>query len=179
MDIAEFENKLKKWRNIKFFFPYKELSAYPNWKVAILTCMDCRIISNVFGIEDPGEAILIRNAGATFSLDTLRSIILAITKLDVKLVAVIGHTDCGSLMTQQQVNLLLETISKKSGYPREEILRLLGARDALEAFNGFDEVKKHVKTTIKNIQQHPIVKSFNINVLGYIYVTHTGEIISV
>ncbi|MHA1969916.1 MAG: hypothetical protein ACW964_19250 [Candidatus Hodarchaeales archaeon] len=64
METWELDEKFKKWRNINFYYPYSELTSIPNWRIAILTCMDCRITSRIFGIEDPGEVIVIRNAGS-------------------------------------------------------------------------------------------------------------------
>ncbi|MFX0184716.1 MAG: beta-class carbonic anhydrase, partial [Candidatus Hodarchaeota archaeon] len=173
------EEKFKQWRNLKFFYPYRELSANPKWQALILTCMDCRITSNVFGIEDPGEAIIIRNAGALLTKDSLRSILIAIYELNVNFIAVVGHTNCGGENTKGRMEELLSKISKKTKMSRNDVLNTLGTDDASQAFLGFKDVHLKVPSTVEALQQHPLIVSVDIDVVGYIYNTQTGDIIKV
>jgi carbonic anhydrase len=63
-------------------------------ELAIVTCIDSRIDPlAVFGLE-PGDAKILRNAGARITDDVLRSLALAIATLGVTRVAVVQHTDC-------------------------------------------------------------------------------------
>jgi carbonic anhydrase len=179
MDSKDLKNKLKHWKDLKYFFPYSELTGHPKWRVVILTCMDCRIISNVFGVEEPGEVTIIRNAGALLTPDSLRSILVAIYELEVNLIAVIGHTDCGGCMSNDEMETLLSTISKRTKISHEEVLRILGVSSVKQAFLGFSDVTVQVKRTVKAIQTHPLISSVEVNVLGYIYDTKSGEIIKI
>jgi carbonic anhydrase len=62
--------------------------------LAILTCIDSRIDPlAVFGLE-PGDAKILRNAGARVTDDVLRSLALAVATLGVTRIAVVQHTDC-------------------------------------------------------------------------------------
>lgn len=64
--------------------------------LAILTCMDARILpAKAFGLEE-GDAHVIRNAGGR-ARDALRSLIISQRLLGTREVAVIHHTDCGML----------------------------------------------------------------------------------
>src|SRR5918999_1086325 len=64
--------------------------------VAILTCMDARILpSRILGLEE-GDAHVVRNAGGR-ARDALRSLIISQRLLGTREVAVIHHTDCGML----------------------------------------------------------------------------------
>ncbi|MDQ3137183.1 MAG: carbonic anhydrase [Gemmatimonadota bacterium] len=68
----------------------------PARRLAILTCMDARIIpSRAFGLEE-GDAHVIRNAGGR-ARDALRSLIISQRLLGTVEIAVIHHTDCGML----------------------------------------------------------------------------------
>ena len=68
----------------------------PARRVAILTCMDARIIpSRALGLEE-GYAHVIRNAGGR-ARDALRSLVISQRLLGTRAVAVIHHTDCGML----------------------------------------------------------------------------------
>ncbi|MHA2244271.1 MAG: beta-class carbonic anhydrase [Candidatus Hodarchaeales archaeon] len=171
------DDKFKIWRNIKFYFPYRELTNQPKWRVAILTCMDCRITTNVFGIEDPGESIIIRNAGALLTPDSLRSLLIAIYDLKVNLIAVVGHTDCGGEMTKDQMNQLLNKISKKTGISSEKILQMLNVSSPTHALFGFNDVKIQIQRTIKTIREHPLVSQAEVEVVGYIYNTLDGSLV--
>ncbi|MFX0052091.1 MAG: beta-class carbonic anhydrase [Candidatus Hodarchaeota archaeon] len=173
------EEKFKQWKNLKFFFPYRELSANPKWHALILTCMDCRITSNVFGIEDPGEAIIIRNAGALVTKDSLRSILIAIYEFGVNFIAVVGHTDCGGENTKGRMEELLSKISKRTKMSRNDVLNSLGAQDVSQAFLSFKDVHLKVRSTVESLQYHPLILSEDVNVVGYIYNTQTGDIIKV
>ena len=72
------------------------LPARPARGLAVLMCMDCRIDPlSALGLS-LGDAVVLRNAGATVSDDVLRSIQLAYEALGVRAVHVIGHTDCAA-----------------------------------------------------------------------------------
>ena len=99
MNTLDIEQRMKKWQNLHYLFTYKDLTGKPTIKIAILTCMDCRIISVIFGVEEPREVIIIRDAGALLTEDSLRSLLIAVYELDVRIILVIGHTQCGGCMT--------------------------------------------------------------------------------
>jgi carbonic anhydrase len=64
--------------------------------LAVLTCMDCRIDPlGALGLS-LGDAVVLRNAGATVSDDMLRSLAMAAEALGVRGVHVIAHTDCAA-----------------------------------------------------------------------------------
>jgi carbonic anhydrase len=76
--------------------PPSALSNRPARALAVLTCMDCRIDPlSALGLA-LGDAVVLRNAGATVSDDVLRSLHMAHEALGVRAVHVIGHTDCAA-----------------------------------------------------------------------------------
>jgi carbonic anhydrase len=69
--------------------------------LAIVTCIDSRIDPLAsFGLK-PGDAKILRNAGARVTDDVLRTLILAAHVLGVNRVALIQHTDCGGTKVDQ------------------------------------------------------------------------------
>ncbi|HJQ02056.1 MAG TPA: carbonic anhydrase [Jatrophihabitans sp.] len=73
---------------------FDELTGRAARGLAVLTCMDSRIIPlAMLGLE-PGDAKVLRNAGARVTDDVLRTLVLATYLLDVNRVMVIAHTDC-------------------------------------------------------------------------------------
>jgi carbonic anhydrase len=63
-------------------------------KLAVLTCIDSRIDPLAMLGLHPGDAKILRNAGARVTDDALRSLVLAVNLLDVERVCVVQHTDC-------------------------------------------------------------------------------------
>lgn len=63
-------------------------------RLAVLTCMDSRIDPlGMLGLA-PGDAKILRNAGARVTEDVLRTLVLATYLLDVERVMVVAHTRC-------------------------------------------------------------------------------------
>ena len=62
--------------------------------LAVVTCMDSRIDPLPMLGLSPGDAKILRNAGARVSDDVLRTLVLAVHLLGVHRVLVVAHTDC-------------------------------------------------------------------------------------
>ena len=62
--------------------------------LAIVTCMDSRIAPLAIIGMKPGDAKILRNAGARVTEDVLRTLVLATHLLGVNRVLVMPHTDC-------------------------------------------------------------------------------------
>lgn len=73
------------------------LSRFPRRRLAIVTCMDCRINPLVTAGLELGDAHVIRNAGAVVTADVRRSLALSQRALDTKEVWIVMHTQCGVL----------------------------------------------------------------------------------
>jgi carbonic anhydrase len=77
-------------------FDRGELPLPPARGIAIVTCMDARILpSRALGLQE-GDAHVIRNAGGR-ARDALRSLIISQRLLGTREVAVIHRTDCDML----------------------------------------------------------------------------------
>jgi carbonic anhydrase len=75
-------------------FKSSELTGRAARELAIVTCMDSRIDPlGVVGMK-PGDAKILRNAGARVTEDVLRTLVLATHLLNVTRVLVMPHTDC-------------------------------------------------------------------------------------
>lgn len=76
-------------------FQAGKLPAPPARKLAVLTCMDARILPlEVFGLRT-GDAHIVRNAGGRASDDVLRSLAVSTRAMGVRAIAVVHHTECG------------------------------------------------------------------------------------
>jgi len=83
--------------------------------LAIVTCIDSRINPlAVFGLE-PGDAKILRNAGARVTDDVERGLALAAASLGVTRIAVVQHTDCK--LTAASDADLIEAVGQATGRP--------------------------------------------------------------
>ena len=95
-DILKFN---KEFVSSKAYERYRT-SKYPDKKIAIVTCMDTRLVELLpaaLGIRN-GDVKMIKNAGGVITNpfdSTVRSLLVAIYELGVNEIMIIGHTGCG------------------------------------------------------------------------------------
>ena len=69
----------------------------PSKKVAVVACMDARVMpALLLGLKE-GEAHVIRNAGGVVTDDEIRSLAISQRLLGTEEIVLIHHTDCGML----------------------------------------------------------------------------------
>ena len=167
----------KKFVEEKGYEPYFT-SKYPDKKLAILTCMDTRLIELLpaaLGIRN-GDAKVIKNAGGVITHpygSVMRSLLVAIVELGVEEVMVIGHTDCGV----QGMNgiELLEDLTKR-GVKQEHIDIIRHSGVDLETWlGGFESVEQSVEDTVYALQNHPLMPK-DVTIRGFIMNSETGEL---
>ena len=96
---------------------------YPNKKIAIVTCMDTRLVELLpaaLGFRN-GDVKIIKNAGGTITNpfdSTVRSLIVAIYELGVEEVMIIGHTGCG---VQGMDSAQMQHLMRERGIPDSHI----------------------------------------------------------
>ena len=139
-----------------------DLPSPPGRRVAILTCMDARLIPSEFlGLEE-GDAHVIRNAGGRASDDAIRSLILSYKLLGTREFVVIQHTDCGQL-TYDEEQL------------RERLRRDTGADASGIDFLTFSDLDESVRQDVAAIRDSPFIPD-EIAVHGYVYDVRTGRL---
>src|SRR6059036_2027869 len=83
-------------------FQKGDLPLPPAKKVAVVACMDARLIpTRVLGLEE-GDAHVIRNAGGVVTDDEIRSLAISQHLLGTEEIILIHHTDCGMLTFSDQ-----------------------------------------------------------------------------
>jgi carbonic anhydrase len=89
-------------------FELDKLPAPPARHLALVMCMDARILPlDVFGLA-PGDAHVIRNAGGRVTDDTIRSLLVSTHVLKTNAVAVVHHTECGMVTTDDTLRAAVE-----------------------------------------------------------------------
>ena len=168
----------------KAIFDKAGLSAQPGKRIAIVTCMDCRLNPYEFaGLKD-GEAHIIRNAGGRATDDAIRSLVVSHKVLGTKDWFIIGHTECGmSKITDEVLGQLLEqdleTASLEKGLwinPKRDSTKNCKPGSVLGKtinWGTFTDLHQTILDDIDTIRQHPLVSS-NVNIHGLIFDVHTG-----
>lgn len=129
----------------------------PTLEVAVVACMDCRIdVYATLGLS-PGEAHVIRNAGAR-AVDALRSIVVSQRKLGTREVMLIAHTDCGM-----------------ATFTSDDLRDELGPDAADLDFLTFDAVERMVADDTAWLAAHPLLLP-GTTVRGFVLDIETGKL---
>ena len=132
----------------------------PASHVAVVACMDARLIpTRVLGLEE-GDAHVIRNAGGVVTDDEIRSLAISQHLLGTEEIILIHHTDCGMLtFTDDEFRSRLQ---EETGIKPEW---------AAEAFSDLDE---DVRQSIRRIKASPFIPRKNVR--GFVYDVATGTL---
>ncbi len=153
-------------------------SKYPDKKIAIVTCMDTRLVELLpaaLGIKN-GDVKIIKNAGGTITNpfdSTVRSLLVAIYELGVNEIMIIGHTGCG---VQGMDSQEMQRLMRERGIDDEHINLMKHCGIDLDSWlHGFDDAEAAVLETVDLVKNHPLVPK-DIIVRGYIMDSETGEL---
>lgn len=141
-------------------FDKPDLDGSPAKKVAVLACMDARLIpTRVLGLEE-GDAHVIRNAGGVVSDDAIRSLSLSQHLLGTEEIILLHHTDCGMLkVTDEEFkSKLKEETGEEPDWP-------------IHAFGDLDE---NVRRSIERIEDSPFIPQKNVR--GFVYDVTNGSL---
>src|SRR3954466_11036062 len=95
--MSETDQLLENARAYADSFDKSDLGMPPSKHVAVLACMDARLIpTRVLGLNE-GEAHILRNAGGVVDDDAIRSLAISQNLLGTREIILIHHTDCGML----------------------------------------------------------------------------------
>lgn len=161
MSVAD--ELLRANENFARSFTLGELSVRPKRHVAVLACMDSRILfEHCLGLK-PGDAHMIRNAGGIATDDAIRSLIVSHHLLDTQEFIIINHTDCGLLKVKEDE--LKARLRDKMG----------ATADSPAHFHAFDDLEANVRQQIQTVKSHPWIPK-HIPVRGFVYDVKTGRL---
>jgi carbonic anhydrase len=141
-------------------FEKGDLPLPPARKLAVVACMDARIVvSRVLGLEE-GDAHVIRNAGGVITDDAIRSLAISQRLLGTEEIVLIHHTDCGMLTFSDDD--FKRSIQDETG---------VKPTWAAEAFGDVDE---DVRQSIARIMASPFIPRKNVR--GFVYEVETGKL---
>lgn len=173
-DILEFNRRFVEGRQYEKYVTSK----YPDRKIAVVTCMDTRLVELVpaaLGFKN-GDIKMIKNAGGVVTEpfgSAVRSILVGIYELGIEDVLIIGHSDCGA---QHISGEELLGMMRERGISQEDI-------DMCRFFDvdfdrwlcGFDSVEESVRSSVGLLESHPLIPD-DVRIWGFVIDSHTGEL---
>lgn len=143
-------------------FKAHDLTGQARKGLAIVTCMDSRIDPlRIVGMV-PGDAKILRNAGARVTEDVLRTLVLATHLLNVSRVLVMPHTDCK--MASGSEEEIHATIMERSGLDTRSI-EIRTVKDQIAA----------LISDLTRIRSFPFLPK-ELEITGAIYDVKSGEL---
>ena len=137
----------------------------PKRRLAIVTCMDARILpSRMLGLEI-GDAHIIRNAGGR-ATDALRSLVISQRLLGTTEIAVIHHTDCGMLTFSNED--LRSRVADELG---PSAARAAGGIDFLP----FADLDTSVRDDVLYLRRSPLIPQ-SVAIRGFVYDVRSGRL---
>jgi carbonic anhydrase len=142
-------------------FHLAELEPIAAKGLAVLTCMDSRIDPlGLLGLA-PGDAKILRNAGARVTDDVLRTLVVASHLLGVDRVMVVAHTNCRMASgTEDDVHAAI----RDSGGPDTRSISFLTTTDQ----------EASLAEDVQRVRSSPYLG--NVAVGGFLYDLNTGRL---
>ena len=157
---GEFERILEQNERFAEAFDRSALTAAPLTGLAILTCMDARIlVEDALGLR-VGDAHIIRNAAGLATEDAIRSLIVSQQLLGTREIIVIAHTRCG--LHGADESDLRQRVELSTGTPTDL------------AFGAFEDLDDMVRTQVQVLLDEPAL--LETTVRGLVYEVETGRL---
>jgi len=141
-------------------FDKGDLPIPPAKKVAVVACMDARLIpTRVLGLDE-GDAHVIRNAGGIITDDEIRSLAISQNLLGTEEVIVLHHTDCGMLtFTDDQFKTRMRDAT--------------GQEPSWDC-GTFSDLDENVRESIRRIGDSPFIPHKNVR--GFVFDVADGSL---
>lgn len=144
-------------------FNHPSRPAPPAKKLAVVACMDARlIIPEMLGIHF-GDIHTIRNAGGIVTEDVVRSLLISHYLLGTQEFMIINHTECGMLSFKDDD--LRTRLEKETG----------AAALVPNVFYAHNDLEQNVRRQIHVLKSHPWTPK-NVPVRGFIFDVKTGRL---
>jgi carbonic anhydrase len=160
MPPTELDRALDANRRYAAHFYLASLTAPPARSLAVIACMDARIVvEDILGLR-AGDANIIRNAGGLATDDAIRSLVISQQVLGTREVLVVEHTGCGLLKL-----------------PDDDLRSELAARTGHDLdlpLHAFEELEANLRAQVERIRTHPWID--DVPVHGLVYEVETGRL---
>ena len=149
-------------RNAAFAAAYEDTDAPrpPRTRIAVISCMDSRLVMHRLLGVDEGDVHVIRNAGGVVTDDTIRSLIISQRIGGTREIMVIHNTECGML-------------SFKDDELERQVIAETG-REPPFAFHAFSDLEEQIRHDVAQIRASPLLVYKAVR--GFVYDVRTGRL---
>ncbi len=160
--VSGFEDLLAANAEYSANFAYSGFDGIAHAGVGVVTCMDSRIPPlELLGLK-PGDAKVLRSAGARVTELTMTGLVLGVQLLGVRRIMVMPHTRCAmAAMTEDELRAKVELAAGKPA----AYLPLSVIPDQLEA----------LRHDVAAVREHPLIGD-DILVGGFMYDVDNGRL---
>ena len=156
----------------------KEVADLPKPFAVILACADARVPTEIIFDQGIGDLFVVRNAGNIVTDEVLGSIEYAVKYFSVRLIVVLGHTNCGAVSSAVQggefpghipflVKAIQPALTIAKAKPGDLIFNTVNVNISLAV--------DKLKTSAPVLDKY--VKTKGLQITGAYYNMHTGEVI--
>jgi len=150
-------------------------------KAVVFGCSDSRVAAEIIFDQGLGDMFVVRTAGHVFDSAVLGSIEYAVAVLNVPLIVVLGHDNCGAVKATLDA---LDDGNVPSGFVRDVVERvtpsvMLGRRDGLERvdeFEGRHVIETGTQLLSRSLEIAERVKRGDLAIVGATYRLADGRI---
>jgi carbonic anhydrase len=159
--MSQTDGLLENARDYAERFDKPDLGMAPSKRVAVLACMDARLIpTRVLGLNE-GEAHIVRNAGGVVTDDAIRSLSISQHLLGTEEIVLLHHTDCGLMTTTDDE--LAERLEQATGHrPQWSV-------------NAFSDLEESLRASIARLRESPFIPNKD-SIRGFVYDVKTGKL---
>lgn len=134
----------------------------PAKKLAVVACMDARLmVDHVLGLKN-GDAHVIRNAGGLVTDDALRCLVISYHLLGTREFFVIEHTDCGMLTFEEEA-------------VKRQIAQATNSDTSALRLYPFKNLEENLRAQVQKIKNCPWIPK-DVPVHGLIYQVTDGRL---
>jgi carbonic anhydrase len=130
--------------------------------LGVVTCIDTRIDPLAMLGLHPGDAKILRNAGARVTDDVLRSLVLAANLLNVNRICIVQHTECA-------------VIGSSDDQLRAKVAEARGLDTDGWAFLGTTDPRATMRADIERVRACPLMPP-GIEVGGFVFDVRSGAL---
>jgi carbonic anhydrase len=158
----DFDDLLEANREFAAHFDHSGFDGVAHAGIAIVTCMDSRIVPlDMLGLG-LGDAKIFRNPGGRVTPQALEALVLGVHLLRVERILVIPHTRCA--MASSTLKEMRERVGASAGL------------DATwQPFNVVEDQRAALEDDVHTVRSHPLIPD-TVKVGGFLYDVDTGLI---
>lgn len=148
----------------------------------VLTCSDSRVDPDIIFDQGIGDLFIVKNAGNLLSDIDYGTIEYAVEHLDIKLIVVLGHTDCGAVKAfvgdtnkhyKEHKSHIHDIISQID--VEDEIKKLnVKAKDYL-----FNCIKANTLHSVKQLTEDKLIKKNKVKIVSLLYDVENGNVFKI